>query len=248
METNTAVYSHLDVDEYAKQFKEFHQTKAGVKGIVDSGAIRIPRIFIHPPENRPKSTLDGTIDTCPPVPIIDFEGVRRFHEQTHEVKEEWYSDDETRMVRLCRNPFSTERRPARWPGTLVLLAAQQLEKEQVPQVCREAIIEYTKCVMRFKETVSELLSEALGLSGDCLTETECMDSATLSCHYYPPCPEPELTWGVSTHTDPNFLTFLLQDDVAGLQVLYQDQWVDVPTTPGALALNLGGLMHARLYD
>ena len=177
METIPAVYSHLDDDEYAKQLKEFLETKAGVKGVVDSGAIKIPRIFIHPPENRRKSTSDGTNDTCLRVPIIDFEGlengkrmeivneireaastwgffqminhgvplatmdklldsVRQFHDQPQEVKEEWYSDDVTRKVRLYSNTFFTASRAAHWKDTLILLAAQQLEKEQVPQVCR----------------------------------------------------------------------------------------------------------------
>ncbi|EOX94499.1 Uncharacterized protein TCM_004101 [Theobroma cacao] len=34
-----------------------------------------PKIFIHPPENRPKSTSEGGSESCLPVPIIDFEGL-----------------------------------------------------------------------------------------------------------------------------------------------------------------------------
>ncbi|XVF71971.1 hypothetical protein PTKIN_Ptkin12aG0083400 [Pterospermum kingtungense] len=279
--TGTAVY--CDDEEYAKQLKEFNETKAGVKGVVDSGAIKIPKIFIHPPEYRPKST---STDSGPRVPLIDLENgkrmeivnevreaastwgffqminhgvplatmdklldnVRQFHQQPQEVKEEWYSDDNTRKVRLYSNSFFTEWRAAHWKDTLILLEAQQVEKQQLPQLCREDIIEYTKCVMRFKERVSELLSEALGLSGECLAKTECMDSVTLACHYYPACPEPELTWGIASHTDLNSLTVLLQDDVGGLQVLYQDKWVDVPTTPGALIIILGDLMQLITND
>lgn len=32
----------------AKEVKEFDDTKAGVKGLVDSGVTKIPRFFIHP--------------------------------------------------------------------------------------------------------------------------------------------------------------------------------------------------------
>ncbi|OMP09304.1 Oxoglutarate/iron-dependent dioxygenase [Corchorus olitorius] len=286
METIPAVYSHLDEDEYAKQLKEFLETKAGVKGVVDSGATRIPRIFIYPPENRPNPTSD---DSCLQVPIIDLEGlqngkrmeivneireaastwgvfqmvnhgvpvaimdklldsVRQFHEQSQEVKEDWFSDDKSKQVRLYSNGYFTAFRAAYWKDTLSFLRAQQLEKEQIPQVCREAVIEYTRCVMQFKDTISELLSEALELSGDYLAKTECMDSVTLLCHYYPACPEPELTWGVSSHTDIDFLTLLCQDDVGGLQVRYQDKWVDVPTIHGALILNLGDFMQLITND
>ncbi|XVF71970.1 hypothetical protein PTKIN_Ptkin12aG0083200 [Pterospermum kingtungense] len=289
METIPEVHNHLDDDEYAKQLKEFIDTKAGVKGIVDSGATKIPKFFIHPPEHRPQSTSDGTTDTSPQVPIIDFQelesgkrmeivnevreaastwgffqminhgvplatmeklldSVRQFHEQPQEVKEEWYSDDNTRKVRLYSNSFFSEWRAAHWKDTLILFAAQQVEKQQLPQLCREAIVEYTKLVMPFKESVSELLSEALGLSGEYLAKTEFMESITLACHYYPACPEPELTWGISSHTDLNLLTLLLQDDVGGLQVLYQDTWVDVPTTPGALTIVLGDLMQLTSND
>ena len=37
----------------AKEVKEFDETKAGVKGLVDSGVTKVPRFLIHPPESLP---------------------------------------------------------------------------------------------------------------------------------------------------------------------------------------------------
>ncbi|KAJ6861555.1 hypothetical protein NC651_037582 [Populus alba x Populus x berolinensis] len=35
----------------AKEFKAFEETKAGVKGLVDSGVTKIPGFFVYAPEN-----------------------------------------------------------------------------------------------------------------------------------------------------------------------------------------------------
>ncbi|OMP09329.1 Oxoglutarate/iron-dependent dioxygenase [Corchorus olitorius] len=259
MGTTPAVYSPLDEDEYEKQFKEFIETKAGVKGVVDSGATKIPRIFIHPPDNRPKPTSTWDDSNCPQpqVPIIDLQGLHngKRMEIVNELREAASTWGVFQMVNHGV-PLATMDK---------LLDTIRGFNEQPQEVkegwysddvskpvrlysSREAVFEYTKCVMQFKDTVSELLSEALGLSGDYLAKTECMDSVTLMCHYYPPCPEPELTMGIPSHTDLNFLTLLLQDDAGGLQVLYQDKWVDVPTIHGAFILNIGDTMQLITND
>lgn len=64
------------------------------------------------------------------------------------------------------------------------------------------------------------------------------------CHYYPPCPQPELTIGTPKYSDNDFFTVLLQDHIGGLQVLYQDNWIDVKPVPGALIVNVGDLLQA----
>lgn len=62
----------------------------------------------------------------------------------------------------------------------------------------------------------------------------------MAVNFYPKCPEPELTFGLPAHTDPNALTILLMDQqVAGLQVLKEGRWIAVNPQPNALVINIG---------
>lgn len=64
-------------------------------------------------------------------------------------------------------------------------------------------------------------------------------SQMLVTNFYPPCPEPDLTLGMHPHSDYGFLTLLLQDEVEGLQIQYQDKWLTVQPIPNAFVVNIG---------
>lgn len=59
-----------------KEVKQFDETKSGVKGLVDSGIVKIPRIFIHPPENL-YTTPTYTSFQVPVIDLNGFESLRR---------------------------------------------------------------------------------------------------------------------------------------------------------------------------
>ncbi|KAG5588120.1 hypothetical protein H5410_048554 [Solanum commersonii] len=97
----------------------------------------------------------------------------------------------------------------------------------MPPVCTRSFLEYKNHVTKLGDILLGLLSEALGLKPDHLKAAECDKGLALACHYYPACPQPELTLGSGKHTDPVFLTILLQDQIGGLQILSNDKFVSV---------------------
>ncbi|PON33333.1 Oxoglutarate/iron-dependent dioxygenase [Parasponia andersonii] len=113
---------------------------------------------------------------------------------------------------------------------------------------RDILFEYSKQVMKVGILLFELLSEALGLDPNHLNDIGCTEGLSILGHYYPSCPQPELTMGTTKHADNDFLTVLLQDDIGGLQVLNDNKWIDVPPQPGALVINVGDLLQASLIS
>src|SRR5262249_36518043 len=99
--------------------------------------------------------------------------------------------------------------------------------------CRDIMMDYSKKIRRLGNFLFELLSEALGLNPNHLKEMKCTEGLVLGCHYYPPCPQPELALGIAGHTDKAFVTVLLQDQIGGLQILHENKWIDIPPVPGA---------------
>lgn len=59
--------------DMAEEIKKFHKTKSGVQGLVDSGIVEIPHLFVHSSEDllqEPERNRD-----CFDIPIIDLQGV-----------------------------------------------------------------------------------------------------------------------------------------------------------------------------
>lgn len=63
---------------------------------------------------------------------------------------------------------------------------------------------------------------------------------------YPPCPQPDLTLGMPPHSDYGFLTLLLQDEVEGLQIQFQDKWVTVEPIANSFVVNVGD--HLEIFS
>lgn len=105
--------------------------------------------------------------------------------------------------------------------------------------CREVVGEYCKHVRELVLRLLEAISESLGLEKEYLNKALGKHEQHMAINYYPTCPQPELTYGLPGHKDPNVITVLLQDGVSGLQVLRNGKWVTVNPDPDAFVINIG---------
>ncbi|XP_074317942.1 1-aminocyclopropane-1-carboxylate oxidase homolog 1-like [Silene latifolia] len=189
-----------------------------------------------------------------PLNVIEkmLEMVKMFHEQDVEAKMEYYGRDvhTNKQVVYDSNFDLFTSKNAYWRDTLSVNTAftGQLDPELLPPICRDAILDHIKHMVQLGSVLLELMSEALGLGPDYLKELECDKNWSSVYHYYPSCPQPELTIGTPKHTDSSFFTLLLQDQVGGLQIRHDDQWVDVHPIPGALVINIGDLLQMITND
>ncbi|GKU87676.1 hypothetical protein SLEP1_g2038 [Rubroshorea leprosula] len=112
---------------------------------------------------------------------------------------------------------------------------------KAPPSYREVTEEYNKEILRVTEKLLELLSEGLGLDKKVLKTTLGGEEleVEMKINMYPPCPQPHLALGVEPHTDMSAVTLLVPNDVPGLQVSKDSDWVAVDYLPNALFVHVG---------
>ncbi|KAL8094909.1 hypothetical protein AgCh_036426 [Apium graveolens] len=278
----TTTNSDLQDEQRLKSLKDFDETKAGVKGLSDSGVTTIPDFFIHPVENLSRNLTQSTLS----IPVIDLSqlhsdvykpkiveqireaaqtwgffqvinhsspvsvleetiaAIKSFHEQPSEVKAKYYGREEGRGVMYASNNDLYRSKAACWHDSLqVWMAPEAVAEEEIPEICRREVVQWDVHAKKVGESVLELLALGLGLEGGKFKDLDFCGARVFVGHIYPYCPQPDLTMGITSHTDPTIITVLLQNQVQGLQVKHGQEWVDVKPLHGGLIINIGDILQ-----
>lgn len=120
--------------------------------------------------------------------------------------------------------------PNRWP-------------ENLPGF-REAVLAYTDAVDALGRRLLPACAVALELPPDTFDAAFAESQFSFRLSHYPPVAAAPNQFGIAPHTDANFMTFLAQTEVPGLQVrLPSGDWLDVPYVRDSYAVNSGDMMY-----
>src|SRR5437660_8597712 len=124
------------------------------------------------------------------------------------------------------------RAPTRWPA-----------EEDLPRF-RANVLDYVAVMDDFARRFLPVVAVALDLPPDWFDAAFADSQFTFRLSHYPPV-EPEANqFGIAPHTDSNFMTFLAQTEVPGLQVrMPSGNWLGVPYVPGSFAVNSGDMVR-----
>ncbi|MQL97111.1 hypothetical protein Taro_029793 [Colocasia esculenta] len=176
-----------------------------------------------------------------------------FNELPAEAKAGYYSRKVGGKVTYNSNFDLYHSDVASWRDTLQVVtgAPTPLDAEQIPEVCRRELLEWDEHALGVAKRVLGLLSEGLGVESGRLEENKCLELRVLVSHYYPYCPQPELTLGHDGHTDVVVLTVLVTNEVEGLMVKKEGshgEWVMVEPVPGSIIVNVGDTLQMISND
>jgi isopenicillin N synthase-like dioxygenase len=108
---------------------------------------------------------------------------------------------------------------------------------------RETVLAYIEALDALGRRMLPAVAVALELPADHFDRAFAESQFTFRLTHYPPVSAEDNQFGLAPHTDANFMTFLAQSDVPGLQVrMPSGDWLDVPYVPGSFAVNSGDMM------
>lgn len=180
--------------------------------------------------------------------------VQAFNELPTEAKAAHYTREQSGGVSFNTNFDLYRSNAATWRDTLqITMGPSPADPSRIPEICRRDLLEWDGHSLAVASKLAALLSEGLAAAPARLEELSCLQGRQMVCHYYPYCPQPHLTLGLSGHTDPGVLTVLIQNEVPGLQVRKAgagetaggDAWVVVDPIPGAIVVNIGDTLQVR---
>uniref|UniRef100_A0A2P2MTE8 Uncharacterized protein MANES_03G077900 n=1 Tax=Rhizophora mucronata TaxID=61149 RepID=A0A2P2MTE8_RHIMU len=135
-------------------------------------------------------------------------------------------------------------------GDLFFMVTQPVEARKphllplLPLPIRETLESYSLEVKNLAMAILAQMGKALNMESGEMEEFFEDGHQSMRLNYYPPCPQPEKVIGLTPHSDASGLTILLQvNEIEGLQIKKDGEWVSVMPLPNAFVINIGDVLE-----
>ncbi|KAK7372104.1 hypothetical protein VNO80_05473 [Phaseolus coccineus] len=120
-------------------------------------------------------------------------------------------------------------------------------QSQLPQLhsFRDSVVEYGEHMSRIGRRLFEAMVKNLDLNIEASSSYVAENSGIMRIYRYPNCSNSNVGLGMEVHTDSSVLSILSQEnEVSGLELLKDHQWLTVKPISNTLIVNLGDMMQA----
>ncbi|PIN10621.1 Iron/ascorbate family oxidoreductase [Handroanthus impetiginosus] len=214
-----------------------------VQSLVQDGKVVVPPQYVQPPETRPNRSIEKRNDNdLPTPPFIDLSNSDSVHEQlewgafhiiNHGIPVELL-DEMRRVGRSFFEDCTMDQKlsyacdpnsPAsEGYGSRMLVASNNTVLDWRDYFDHHTLPPSRRNPSKWPHFSSNY---SLGLPSSCIKDAVGEFYQNITVSYYPPCPQPELTLGLQSHSDMGAFTLLIQDDVGGLEVWKDGEWIFV---------------------
>jgi isopenicillin N synthase-like dioxygenase len=218
-----------DLREATHEFGFFYLTGHGVSEQLQDSVIRTARAFFDLPE-ADKFEIEN-------LKSPHFRGYTRVGGEITRGAVDWREQIDVGVERpvVPRAPGVADYwrldGPNQWPTAL-------------PEL-REVVTEWNTALSEVALTLLRAWALSLGAAEDVFDSSFATETSTLTkIVRYPGKSDPTPRQGVGAHKDSGVLTLLfVEPGKEGLQVQYEDGWIDAPPVPGAFVVNIGELLE-----
>ncbi len=111
--------------------------------------------------------------------------------------------------------------------------------------CSATVKECKEALCRLSIELLDILIEGLGINPNDFDVYKRDMQAVLRANYYHRTDSQEQVIGLRPHMDGTFITLLLQDDVAGLEVMKDGEWFCVKPERNAICVHFGDMLEVN---
>lgn len=212
----------------AREFGFFYLSGHGIDEGLTKSVVSLARRFFELPE---KDKLAIEMVNSP-----HFRGYTRPGFEFTRGERDWREQIDVGAERPALPPgpsvpaWSRLQGPNQWPTTLPELKPTLLDYQEKVTVLAIRVLQAFSAALDQPETVFEPIYAPA-------------PNQLVKIIRYPGKADGESDQGVGAHKDSGFVTILLQDAVAGLQVEGADGWIDAPPLPGTFVVNIGEFLE-----